>query len=660
MPLVLHMGVAPLYAQNNSEQNQDEEIVQSPARFELDEIVVTASATEEPVKFVPRNVTVVTREDIEQAPSNNIVDLLNREAGVNLRSLFGSDKQAVIDIRGMGATAASNVVVLVDGIRMNSSDLSGVDFTTIPLEMIERIEIVRGAGAVLYGSGSVGGVINIVTRKGAPGTETRVYGAYGSYDTVDARAGISGSVQDLGYHLNAGYYDTDGYRDNSELMKKDVAGVLDYFLTDLVTLNLSGAYHEDEYGLPGTVGKQDIESRADRVQTDYPQDGGMTRDSRLAGGFDIDTAQWGSIKLLRGYRWRNNRYIVGYSPLLSKENQTDEIEEMSKSLMLIYDKGYTLFKRTHTVQIGMDHLFTDYIREEAPGGPRQNSQVSSMGLFVNNRWSLSEKLKFQWGYRANQSDVKVRTDRRVSFGGQRRWVNGDADALDWRNTAYDAGLTYEVSDAMMVYASYATHFRIPNVDELAESEESLEPQEGTQVEAGGRFQVGRRLETAVTLFNITIEDEIYYSEINRNYDETTTRNGIETDVKWYPSPALFVWGNYSYTEAVFEGSGASVPLVPNHKGSLGVEWEAMHGLTLSLTGTFVGSRYDGNDVNNDRYEKLNAYQVFDTKATYVSKGLRFFVGVNNLLDELYETSSFSERYYPMPGRNFYAGLEMKF
>ena len=124
------MGVAPLYAQNNSEQNQDEEIVQSPARFELDEIVVTASATEEPVKFVPRNVTVVTREDIEQAPSKNIVDLLNREAGINLRSLFGSDKQAVIDIRGMGATAASNVVVMVDGIRMNSSDLSGVDFST--------------------------------------------------------------------------------------------------------------------------------------------------------------------------------------------------------------------------------------------------------------------------------------------------------------------------------------------------------------------------------------------------------------------------------------------------------------------------------------------------------------------------------------------------
>ena len=182
--------------------------------------------------------------------------------------------------------------------------------------MIERIEIVRGAGSVIYGSGSVGGVINIVTRKGAPGTETRLYGAYGSYDTVDARAGVSGSVQDLGYHLNAGYYDTDGYRDNSELMKKDVAGVLDYFLTDLVTLNLSGAYHEDEYGLPGTVGKQDIESRADRVQTDYPQDGGMTRDSRLAGGFDIDTDAMGFYKIGSGIPLAEQSLYRGVQPLV--------------------------------------------------------------------------------------------------------------------------------------------------------------------------------------------------------------------------------------------------------------------------------------------------------------------------------------------------------
>ena len=541
--LLLHMGNIPsLQAQETPEERTVSETGQNPPRFELDEIVVTASAMQEPLNTVPRNITVVTREDIEQAPSKNIVDLLNREAGINMRSLFGSDKQAVIDMRGMGATAASDVIVMVDGIRMNSSDMSGVDFSSIPLEMIERIEIVRGAGSVIYGSGAVGGVINIVTRKGTPHKETRLYAAYGSYDTRDTRAGMSGSVQDLGYHLSAGYYDSEGYRDNGDLTKKDLGGVFDYFLTDMITLNLSGAYHKDDYGLPGPVGKQDVDSGKDRIKTDFPKDDGETIDKRISGGFDIDTDHWGSLKLDGGFRWRNNQYIVGYSPLLSKSDQTDEIEEKSNTMTLIYEKGYSLFERAHTFQLGMDHFFTDYVREEKPGGPRQNSQMTSLGIFTNNHWALSEKAEFQWGYRVNQVDGKFRTDEQVSFGGVQRWVNGDTDHPDWRNTAYDVGLTYRLLSGLTMYTNYAAHFRVPNVDELAEAEPGLKPQEGTQVEAGGRMQFGDNMEAAMTLFTITIEDEIYFSEINRNYDHKTVRNGIETDLKWYPKPFLFHLG----------------------------------------------------------------------------------------------------------------------
>ncbi len=659
--LVLQIGNVPLvYAQDTLEESPDDETEETPSRFELDEIVVTASAMEETVNTVPRNITVITREDIEQAPSKNVVDLLNREAGINLRSLFGTDKQAVIDIRGMGATAASDVIVMVDGIRMNSPDMSGVDYSSIPLEMIERIEIVRGAGSVIYGSGAVGGVINIVTRKGTPQTEKRLYAAYGSYDTRDVRAGMSGSVHDLGFYLSVGYYDSDGYRDNGDLMKKDVGGVFDYFLTDIITLNLSGAYHKDDYGLPGPVGKQDADSSSDRTKTDFPGDDGTTTDKRISGGFDIETDRWGSLTLDLGFRSRDNQYILGYSPLLTKSDQTDEIEEKSNTITLLYDKGYSLFERTHTFQLGMDRYFTDYVREEKSGNQRQNSQMTSMGIFTNNHWSLSKKVNFQWGYRVNQVDGKFRTDERVTFGSVQRWVNGDTDHFDWRNTVYDAGLTYRLSSGLTMYANYATHFRVPNVDELAEAESGLKPQEGSQVEAGGRMRVGGNMEAAVTVFKIDIDDEIYFSEINRNYDRKTVRKGIETDLKWYPKPSLFIWGNYSYTDARFEGSDDTVPLVPSHKGSMGVEWEAVHGLTLSATGTYVGSSYDGNDVDNDRYDKLDAYQVFDTKATYDKNGFTFFVGVNNLLDELYETSSFSESYYPMPGRNFYAGAEMRF
>ncbi len=636
-----------------------DETAQTP-RLELDEIVVTAARMEEPLRQVPKNITVITSTDIEQAPSNNIVDLLNREVGINLRSLFGSDKQAVVDIRGMGATAASNVVVMVDGVRMNSPDMSGFDFSTIPLEMIDRIEVIRGGGSVMYGDGSVGGVINIVTRKGTPSMERRLYASYGSYETLDTRAGVSGSVKDLGYHINAGYYDSQGYRENGDLLKQDLSAVLDYYLSDEISLNLAGIYHEDAYGLPGPVEKQDIDSREDRTKTDYPEDGGETTDMRISGGFEVESDNWGTLKLTRGYRWRNNQFVVGYTPLLEKEDQSGEIEEFAKTLTVLYEKRLSGFQREHWFQIGLDHLYTDYIREEAPGGPRQNSRMESQGAFINNRWSLSEKLNFQWGGRFNQTTGKFRTDRLRTFGEEQRWINGETEELDWWNTAYDLGLSCLVSDQAMIYASYATHFRTPNVDELAESEDGLNPQQGYQLEGGGRFKSGSHLEMTATIYHIAIEDEIFYSETNLNYDERTIREGIETEIKWHSSKVLFVWGNYTYMEARFDGSGATVPLVPKHKGSLGAEWLPVPGWTVFLSGTFVGSRYDGNDVDNDYYDKLDAYHVYDTKVTYTHKAFKGFVGVNNILDEQYETSSFSERYYPMPGRNIYAGLQLRF
>jgi outer membrane receptor protein involved in Fe transport len=629
-------------------------------RFELEEIVVTAAKTEAPVKSVPKNVTVITREDIEQAPSNNVVDLLNREAGINLRSLFGNDKQAVIDVRGMGATAGSNIVVMVDGIKINAPDMSGVDFSTVLLEQVERIEIVRGAGSVIYGDGAVGGVINIVTQKGKPETERSVYASYGSYSTADVRASVTGSVKELSYNISAGYFDSRGYRENGDYGKRGFAGVADYYLNDTLSFNFSGGFHEDAYGLPGPVSIDDIDSRDDRLASEYPDDYGETTDARFSGGVAFDTDGRGSIKIVRGYRQRNNDFLVGYSPLIPEDDQISEIEEFTKTLNLSYELDFTLFHRDHKFQAGADHHFTDYVREEAPGGPRINSRIRNYGLYVNNQWSLTESLRFQWGYRENQTDVKLREDQLVSTDGIERWANGETENRNWRKHAYDLGLTYLYSKHISFFSSYGTSFRVPNTDELAESESGLKPQTGSEWDIGGRFKVLDRLELTLTFFHIKTEDEIYYSEINRNYDDQTIRSGLETDARFYWTQSIFLWGNYSYTEATLEGADTDIPLVPRHKGSTGIEWIMLDGLNLSLTGTFVGSRYDGNDIDNDRYEKLDAYSVFDGKATYQRGNCKLFAGVNNLFDTLYATYAYSESYYTMPGRNVYGGVEWVF
>ena len=227
------------------------------ARFELEEVVVTGTREEDSIREIPKNVTVITADDIAQAPSNNVVDLLAREANVGLRSFFGTDKQAGVDIRGMGDSFGSNVIVMVDGVRLNSPDLSGPALSSIPLDRIERIEIVRGAGSVLYGDGAVGGVINIITKKGDTEPEARILTSYGAYSTYDERASFGGRFGRVSLNANGDYYSTDGYRDNGYLRKKDAGVNAAWDLGERVTLSLAGSTHEDAYGLPGAVSKAD-------------------------------------------------------------------------------------------------------------------------------------------------------------------------------------------------------------------------------------------------------------------------------------------------------------------------------------------------------------------------------------------------------------------
>ena len=246
---------APRYARAQTPPDQGARV------FTMDEVVVTATRTDEEIREVPRNVTVVTAEEISKATSNYVPDLLARETGIVLKSFYGTDKNAGIDIRGMGETSNSNVIVMVDGFRLNPPDLAGPDFSTIPIDEIERIEIVRGANSVLYGSGAVGGVVNIITKRGAGKPYGNVYGSYGSYGTVDTRVSGGGTFGDLNLSLNADYFDTDGYRENGQLEKRDAGlraryDVTDYLNKDVfkgVLLSLSGGYHKDSQGFPGGV-----------------------------------------------------------------------------------------------------------------------------------------------------------------------------------------------------------------------------------------------------------------------------------------------------------------------------------------------------------------------------------------------------------------------
>jgi iron complex outermembrane receptor protein len=633
--------------------------------FELEEIIVTGTMIEDPLKTVPRNVTVITRHDIEKAPSKDITDLLSREANVNLRSLFGNEKRSGVDVRGMGDTASSNVIVMVDGVKLNAPDLSGPDLSAIPLNEVERIEIMRGAGSVLYGDGAVGGVINIITKKGKGKPVTDLSTSYGSYNTLDMGASFRKTEEKTGFGLLADYHNSEGYRDNGFYKREDASITVDRDITDNTCLSFTLAPHKDSYGLPGPVSKEDAFSRENRVMTDYPEDSGENTDIRFLAGLDTSIGSFGFLQAKAGYHFRDDFYVMGYTPLLTREEQTDHIDEDTLSINLKFSAEYELFDRLQKLQCGIDYSTTQYARIELSKDDRKRSNVDNIGLFLMNQLALVQDLAIDLGYRFNTVHGTFRVDQYKDA--EDVWEEGEPYQRTWINHSFDAGLVYSINPDITIYASFATSFRTPNVDELSLSDSDLHPQEGNHWETGARVRIGDFAEASLSLFLTRIKDEIYYGEdpgtgiaVNRNYDERTNRAGIETDVKLFPFEFLYLWGNYTFMDARFENRWTFVPLVPMHKASFGLEWQISNAFLLSISGTYVGERFDGNDETNTQYAMLAPYTVIDSKLTYQYKDLTLFIGINNIFDELYSTAAYGESYYPMPGRNFSGGMEIKF
>jgi iron complex outermembrane receptor protein len=198
--------------------------------------------------------TVITGEDIERSPEQNLPAILSREPGVQVQSLFGgvNGARSVVDMRGFGAAANSNTLFLINGRRVQDLDMVGVDLAAIPRESIERIEITRGnSGAVLYGDGAVGGVINIVTKTGVgvkPGA--RFDGAFGSFNYREGNLSAWGSNGGWSGSIFTNAIRSDGYRDNNDYKQQGAVGDLRY-VHDQGSFYLNLSADDQHVGLPG-------------------------------------------------------------------------------------------------------------------------------------------------------------------------------------------------------------------------------------------------------------------------------------------------------------------------------------------------------------------------------------------------------------------------
>ena len=174
----------------------------------LDDVVVTAARVPQPRESVISDITVINKEEIERSGQATLVELLQQQPSIEITSNGGAGKTAGIFVRGSNS---SHVVVLIDGIRVNSATLGTTTFENLPISQIDKIEILRGPASSLYGQDAIGGVIQIFTKKGEG--KPRFYGSlgYGTYETKMMEAGVSGQLNDTRFALNLSGSDTDGF-----------------------------------------------------------------------------------------------------------------------------------------------------------------------------------------------------------------------------------------------------------------------------------------------------------------------------------------------------------------------------------------------------------------------------------------------------------------
>lgn len=644
-------------------------------------------------KSLPHSVSVITAEEIARAPYSSVSELLSREAGLTLMSFYGNDKKATIDIRGMGDTAVSNVLVLVDGVKLNEFDLSGADFSTIALSQIERVEILRGGGSVEYGDGAVGGVINIITKRGYPGQKISgfVEATRGSFRQEDLRANLRASAGPLATTINLSQLDTDGYRKNGDLRSRN--GSIEFRLmpNDLHDLYLRITSHRDEHGFTGPVSREQFRSESGRRSTGTLNDRGMTDDDSFTLGANLDFQKLGKLTLQATKRQRTNDYVMNPNPALPRNSQLDQIQSERKDYSLKYGLGFSTGPLGHHLVTGANRQFGDYARLSGAqiGGIHPERKIGDLdrrGMFIKDTINIPGNVTLTLGTRVETFRTMM-SDENYAEGCDFQYVTvpglpmpipvpincayayntTNKQGGNWRNHGSEVGLNWKPAASLDLFASTTRHFRSPNIDELVLSSPDLKPQHGITHELGARYDPDKTLSLSLAVFKMRNQDEIFYGppsgfglSVNGNYEQPTVRKGMEFQSKWQLSPNWYSNFNASYVQPKFAGSGADVPHVPRQSANLNLRWVPVDALSWSVGLRYVGSRYDGNDLTNQAYAKLAAFTLVDTSVNYDFKQWELMAGINNLFDKAYTTMGYTQTYYPMPGRNGFVRVRYKF
>ena len=663
----------------------------------LQETVVTATGFSDNIENQIKNITVITAEDIQEKGYNTVEDILKQAPGVNITQTgFGS----AVDIRGQGkfglgtsgnvSKAVSSVKILIDGdIAMDTIDTSHayVPLNTISVNDIERIEIINGGGTVLYGSGTRGGVVNIITKnRTKEGASGKVYYQNSSYGTnkLGFDTGINFNnkfIIDLGYENTNGK----GYRKGEKESYDYLKGGLKYNITDNHSLKFKAARYNAEETFAGALTEA-------QLLKDRKQSGDLSRIEveRKEYSLGYDGKLTDNFKLsLSGYRQNTTKLSPGIPETKFKDTK----------------KGIN-FKGNYELENGNIVFGYNYVDHEGSrkqsvfGIPMISVDLSKKtnSFYLLGRHKIVDKLEGTAGYRYERAEYE--TNRKVPASVMRvrgRIINVPGrETVGTRkdsNSAYELGLNYKYSDTGNVYVKYERGFRSPAATEFVDyapgartyTLNNIKTEKFDTYELGFKDMLWNSFVSA-TVFHTRTNNEIY---LNMDHGvaagpatarwtfhnlKATERTGIELFAEQYFGK-LRVNESFSYVNAKIKKvgedvsastahkfkDGQKIPGVPSVKATLGLDYEIVDGLKAT-----ANLNYYSNAVDNYN-KKIPSYSTTDLGLKYKHQsGFGLTAGVKNVFNKKYNISQTTNTftglttYSPADERTYFIGASYEF
>ena len=629
--------------------------------IETREVVVSATKTPVPVTQLTSAVEVITEEDLKRRQVRTVADALRLAQGLTVFSSGGPGTTTSARIRGSNS---DQVLVLIDGAIMNSGTTGSFDFANLTTDNIERIEILRGAQSMLWGSDAMGGVINITTKRGRSLPNVSGFSEYGSFNSIREGANLAGKKGPVDFSGSISRWDTTSF---SAINYRRGASERDGYHNWQgsarlgVDLPKEGRLEFDFRWMNGITNFDGFEFPPPTFQLTPADVFGAKSQSKqyvYAGNYTQPITDWWSQKLTLS---RTTENLTSSSGAISRELATGVTGPVGFPFKSLIETTSNRIEWQHNFQVGKPLLLT-------AGYQFRDQQGENRDLLTNNLDIPHKVLSSHAGFAQAQLNL---WDRVFATAGVRQdEYNVFGSATTYRATA---GYLHQETGTK-VRGSYATGFRAPTFNQLYFpnfGNPNLKPEKSQSMDIGiDQYLFDNRLTLSGGFFWNHYRDMIVAQENNFSCGpfgfcaanigavsakgwEASVKYAVVKDVPFIKSLDVQAQYTNTLTRNLDEQAGNRVPRIPVDQWSMIISYQPIDPLRINLEGRYVGSRF--NDVNN--LQSMRAFDVWNISAAYdVTNRVQTYLRVDNLFNEKYEEILF----FGTPVRSIFAGLRVNY